>query len=92
MNIVLDQEITYFRKFVVWDMEAILIKKQERSSDKLQWVSKHKPSVSIASNVMGYKTPFCFVNENPENVIEEMMEYINKISKNQKPINLFSIN
>ena len=70
-----------YLNFVVWDMEAILIKNHDKTSDKLQWVSKHKPSVSIASNVLGYETPYCLVNENSENLISEMMEYINEISQ-----------
>ena len=84
-------------------MEAILTKSHDKTSDKLQWLSKHKPiSISIASNVLGYETPCCLVNENSESLISEM-EYINEISVcNQDnleetyhplpPINIFSIN
>ena len=56
--------------------------KHDKSSDKLQWVSKHKLiSVSIASNVLGYEALYCLVNENSENLISQMMEYINEISR-----------
>ena len=63
-------------------MEAILIKNHDKSSDKLQWLSKHKPiSISIASNVLGYEAPYCLVNEKSDNLIYQMMEYINEISQ-----------
>ena len=82
LNINVEKNICYFRKFIVWDMEAILIKNHDKSSDKLQWLSKHKPiSVSIASNVLDYEVPYCLVNESADDLISQMMEYINEISR-----------
>ena len=75
------QKLQFYDKFVVWDMEAVLAKKEIVTSDKLTWVSQHLPvSVSIASNVTGYESPVCFVNENPSDLINEMMTYLSEIS------------
>ena len=48
-------EYQFYNKFIVWDMEAILLKSNISHSDKMTWVSQHHPvSVSIASNVENY--------------------------------------
>ena len=66
-------------------MEAVLMKKEISTSDKLTWVSEHVPiSVSIASNVTGYETPVCFVNKESVELINDMMTYLSEISASNK--------
>ena len=61
------------------------MKKEISTSDKLTWVSEHVPvSVSIASNVTGYETPVCFVNEKSTDLINDMMTYLSEISASNK--------
>ena len=74
-------KLRYYKHFVVWDMEAMLQKINQRTSDKLQWISRHVPvSVSITSNVQGFESPRCFVETSTSTLILKMMTYIKRIS------------
>ena len=85
LNIDIPENLEYYDKFVVWDMEAVLLKREILTSDKLTWISEHVPvSVSIASNVAGYESPVCFVNEKSDELINEMMTYLSEISASNK--------
>ena len=68
--------------FAVWDMEALLLKSNEKVTDNLEWVSRHIPiSVSIASNVPGFEKSVCFVEIDFKCLITSMMSYLVKISE-----------
>ena len=41
LNIVIPKNLEFYNKFVVWDMEAVLMKKEISTSDKLTWISEH---------------------------------------------------
>ena len=48
----------YYATFIVWDMEAILVKTNTPSTDQMQFLSRHVPvSVSVCSNVEGFSEP-----------------------------------
>ena len=69
-----------FNHFIVFDFESMLEKTQVRTSDKLVWVQKHVPiSVSICSNVEGFKKPICFVNTKLDELLDTMIAYMNGI-------------
>ena len=81
LNIDIPENLEYYDKFAVWDMEAILLKHEILTSDKLTWISEHIPvSVSIASNVTDYENPVCFVKEKSDELINEMMTHLSEIS------------
>jgi hypothetical protein len=65
----------------------MLEKSDPGKAAKLKWTHRHKPiSVSVCSNVPDFMEPVCFVNEDTEKLLEEMIEYMNKIR--QKSIEL----
>ena len=87
LNIHVPLECQFYNKFIVWDMEAILLKSNINKSEKLTLISQHHPiSVSIASNVENFQTPECFVVTEPDQLIEQMMTYISEISLYNKEI------
>ena len=50
LGITFDKDLEFYNKFVVWDMEAELIKQKHICSIKFTWISKYVPvSVSIGS-------------------------------------------
>ena len=80
-------ECQFYDKFIVWDMEVILLKSNINKSEKLSWISQHHPiSVSIASNVETFEESECFVNRNANKLIDQMMSYISEISLYNKEI------
>ena len=71
----------YYQKFIVWDMEAILMKTNAPATDQMNFLSRHIPvSVSICSNVDGFTDSKCFVEISPSNLISKMMAYLNEVS------------
>ena len=71
----------YYATFIVWDMEAILIKTNTPSIDQMYFLSRHvSVSVSVCSNVEGFFEPKCFVRISSDNLISKMMSYLNDIS------------
>ena len=67
---VLEKEYLY-PWFLVYDFEAILSHATEQQATPwLKWLRKHEPvSVSIASNMAGSEEAKCFVNADPEGLI-----------------------
>ena len=71
----------YYQKFIVWDMEAILMKSNTPSTDQMTFLSRHIPvSVSICSNVEGFSKSKCFVEISSSNLISKMVCYLNEVS------------
>ena len=68
--------------FIVYDFEAILSHVTEQQPTPcLKWLRKHEPvSVSVASNVDGSEEAKCFVNADPECLIQQMMTYMGSIA------------
>ena len=72
----------FFREFIVFDMESMLLPISEKTSEKLYWTHQHIPiSVGICSNVDGFTAPRCIVNENVDMLIQEMVEYFKTIQE-----------
>jgi predicted oxidoreductase len=81
-----EQQYDYF---AVYDFESILKSTQIRVTDKLVWTQNHIPiSVSISSNVPNFQDPVCFVNKDPDTLIKEMIDYLNKIRSEMMSFNL----
>ena len=67
--------------YAVWDMEALLMKTNYKTSPNLEWVSRHLPiSVSIASNIPPYEAPTCFIERDIHALINSMVTYLLEIS------------
>ena len=59
----------------------MLQKMNHSTTAKLNWISKHVPiSVSVASNIINFESPRCFINPDPAILIQNMMEYLRLIS------------
>ena len=72
---------TYYPSFIVWDMEAVLMKTNASCTDQMNFLSKHiSVSVSVSSNVEGFCEPKCFVDISSYNLISNMMTYLIEIS------------
>lgn len=70
-----------FEWFVVYDFESMLVPIHESNSDKLTWTQKHVPvSVSICSNVDGYRNPHCIVQSDVELLVRDMIRYMTEIA------------
>ena len=80
-GIVVPAEERIFPWFLVFDFEAMLTPAQESKSDKLTWTAEHVPiSVSICSNVEGFKTPHCIIEPNTNELVAQMVQYMSQIS------------
>ena len=87
LNIQVPLDCQFYNKFIVWDMEAILMKSNITKSDKLTWTSQHHPvSVSIASNIENFQESERFVNTDAVQLINQMMSYITEISLYNKEL------
>ena len=81
-NIMVSEEDRLYPWFIVYDFEAILSPiTEEQPTPHLKWLRKHEPiSVSVASNIAGFKEAKCFVNVDPKELIESMMTYMGSIA------------
>ena len=54
---------------------------QDQTSEKLTWTAEHIPiSVSICSNVEGFKSPHCIVKPDTNSLIASMVQYMTNIA------------
>lgn len=82
IDIIVQKSDEYFPWFIVFDFEAILKKVNESSvTSKLQIERIHQPiSVSICSNVPDFENELFILNENTEELLQEMVLYMEKIN------------
>jgi G:T-mismatch repair DNA endonuclease (very short patch repair protein) len=70
-----------FEEFVVFDMEAMLTPISLHPTKKLSWTHEHIPiSVALCSNVDGFTEPICIVNDNCDELVGEMVDYMKEIA------------
>ena len=92
LGVVVDSDVQYYPWFAVYDFESVLKPNntshnsdQEMnfdSSGKTEWTTTHIPvCVSIASNVEGYTEPKCFVDDDPDSLVQRMCEYLERIQE-----------
>ena len=87
LGIVFPLEDQFFPWFIVYDFEAYLETNSLSTSPKLVWTKRHHPiCVSICSNVPGFLNTHCIVDNNPENLVGSMLEYMEKISAKCKTL------
>jgi hypothetical protein len=78
-----------FKEFAVFDMEAMLSPISIQSTEKLLWSHDHIPiSVAICSNIEGFMEPFCIVNDNIDELMGGMMNYLKEIGGELKKRNI----
>ena len=73
----------FFDWFAVFDCEALLTPANgDDDNVKLKWSHKHSViSVSVCSNIEGYQQPYCIVNPNSHELVQNLIEYLNRISE-----------
>lgn len=70
-----------FKWFIVYDFESMLVPVNESNSEKLTWTHDHVPiSVSVCSNVEGYRQPHCIVQPDIELLVKDMVKYMTEIA------------
>ena len=63
------------------DFEAMLSSMQDQTSEKLTWTAEHiLISVSICSNVEGFKSPDCIVDPDTNSLFASMVQYMTNIT------------
>lgn len=82
-NCVVPAHDCVYKWFIVFDFEAILRPEENTPLDrKLQWQAEHVPiSVSVCSNVEYFTEPMCFVDEDPDQLIQLMVTYMDEIAE-----------
>ncbi len=79
-GLMVDPEDRFCQHFCCFDMESYLEKIEGDCTQKLEWLEKHMPiSVSLSSNLPGYEKGRCIINENPDELVQEMVEYLLQI-------------
>ena len=49
----------------------------KKEDKKLEYLREHIPvSVSVCSNVPGYTEPKCFINLDPDQLVQDMLDYM----------------
>ena len=69
-----------FPWFATFDCESILKPCDERTV-KVQWTARHElVSMSVSSNIPGFREPRCFVDGDPAVVVQEAVGYLTKLA------------
>ena len=79
----------FFPHFATFGFECFMVPTSaESGGHKLQWTFDHIPlSVSICSNVSGYKDPVCFVSQgDPKAMVGDTVQYLIEISQHSNCI------
>lgn len=80
-GIVTPKEHRIYPYFCVFDIESLLLKADDRVTDRLHFTQQHYPiSVSINSSVPGFNNPKHIVNENMDDLLESMLSYMTTIA------------
>ncbi len=54
-------------------------------NNKLKWLPKHFPfCFVICSNISGYKQPYVYINEDMDELVDNMISYLNQMSAKSK--------
>lgn len=73
----LEEKYRLFKRFLVYDFEAILLPVRGEGSEKLAWTSKHVLfSVSISSNVDGFTSPNFIIDPVIDSLVNTMVNYM----------------
>ncbi|KAJ8314770.1 hypothetical protein KUTeg_006920 [Tegillarca granosa] len=84
-GIVVPETERIFPWFITYDMESMLERVSESSTERLVWTQKHVPiSVSICSNVEGYTQPQCLVDPDQEQLTDAFINSLQTIAEEVK--------
>jgi hypothetical protein len=76
------QKDRFFDKFAVFDFEACLKRVTGITTPTTDFTHQHIPiSVSVCSNHVGFTEPQCFVNPDLDDLVVDMLDYLEKISE-----------
>lgn len=65
----------------MYDFESMHVPVNEPNSEKLTWTHDHVPiSVSVCSNVEGYRQPHCIIQPDIEFFVTDMVKYMTEIA------------
>ena len=74
------EELRYLTDFAVFDLESLLLSKEQMISDNTKLKEQHQPvSFSVCSTLPGYTEPFCLVEKDPQILTEKLLEYLHKV-------------
>ena len=81
LGITTDPALQFFPWFAVYDFESVLKPVHQNNEEaNTQYITEHIPvSVSISSNVEGFTDPHCIINEDPDDLVKEMCDHLEKI-------------
>ncbi len=81
VGIVVDEKDRYYPWFIVYDFESILHKISKVISQSTELTQVHLPvSVSVCSNVEGYRKPKCIMQRDHDEIIEAWFSYMDEIA------------
>ena len=67
--------------FIVYDFESIQPQIESTGDSKTEYLREHIPvSVSVCSNVLDFTEPRCFINRDPDQLVQDMLQYMTEIS------------
>jgi hypothetical protein len=77
------EEDRYYPYRATYDIEVMLQPTDKRRSEKLEWTSHHVLlSMSVCSNVPGYKVPVCYISEgDTRKTVESCLSYLTEVSE-----------
>lgn len=80
-GICFEPEDHYYPYRIVFDYEAKFVNKEIQNTPKIEYQKELVPvSFSIVSNVPGFENPECTINDDPNELIEQFLEQLSKIS------------
>ncbi len=73
----------FYHWFLVFDFESLLIQTNKTSTTgRTEYISEHIPvSVSLCSNVTGFKEPHFILSEDPKHLVQQMIGYCYKVRR-----------
>lgn len=81
-GIVVPKEERHYEYFLVYDFESMLKKEETNISEGTTYSHRHVPiAVGVASNVPGFTDGKCIVDEDPNEVIKNMLDYMYTIQQ-----------
>lgn len=87
-GITVSEHLRYYPFYAVFDCEVFFTDGQSdlpTNTNTISWEAKHNlASISVASNVIGYDQPLCFVREDSasdSDIVHEMLKYLNSMAE-----------
>lgn len=83
VGIEVPEEEQFYPWFAVYDFESILEKVSNDRTPKMEWITKHVPiSFAVSSNVLGFTSPHCVVNEDIGELVTALSCTLSEIQVN----------